>query len=170
MARRGRPHLGGQKAYSVQSVRNRQRYISVQRRRHTHAEGVQLQFRQPDGISYKLVNSGGTWDIKRKASWESTIDTVFPGSYKTPITYCGMQMTPESLGNYAYGYLGAAFGFSYNTLINGSAGATFIKGRLNKYEGVVNETGDWYYIMMGYLDYYLMSTEQTHFFVERFDI
>ena len=62
-------------------------------------------------------------------------------------------MTPESLGNFAYGYLGAAFGFSYQTLTNGSVGATFITGGLGTKSGVANEVGDWNYIAMGYLNY-----------------
>ncbi len=62
-----------------------------------------------------------------------------------------MVMTPESLENFTYGYLGAAFGISYQTLMNGSVGATFIIGGLNTYGGAVNEIGDWNYIAMGYL-------------------
>lgn len=106
------------------------------------------------GIFGLLVTHGGAWDIKRKASWESTIGTAFPGAYNTPVMYGGVVMTPESLGNLTYGYLGAAFGFSYNTLINGSVGATFIIGGLNTYGGAVNEIGDWNYIARGYLGYY----------------
>lgn len=60
-------------------------------------------------------------------------------------------MTPESLGNFTYGYLGAAFGISYQTLIYGSIGAA---GLPKSNVDVFNESGDWNYIAMGYLNYF----------------
>lgn len=62
-------------------------------------------------------------------------------------------MTPECLGNYTYGYLGAAFGIPYPTLINGSIMAA--KGPIT-YGGFQNEVEDWNYIKQGYLTYYLL--------------
>lgn len=102
-----------------------------------------------------LVNHGGAWDIKRKESWEKTIGTAFPGSYNTLVLYSGMLMTPESLGNFTYGYLGASFGIPYQTLICGSVGAALITGGFNTYDGAVNEFGDWNYVAMGYLSWFI---------------
>ena len=97
-----------------------------------------------------LVNHNSVWDIKRQIPWEKTIGTTFPG-YGVPVIYGGVIMTPEALGNYTYGYLGAAFGFSYQTLIDGSVGAA---GLPRSIPGIENETNDWNYITMGYLNYY----------------
>ena len=101
-----------------------------------------------------LVYHGSTWDIKRKGPWESTIGTPFPG-YGALITYRGMLMTPEYLGNYTYGVLGASFGIPLQTLIDGSAFAAFVGGSLNSTAGVSNELEDWKYVMWGYMGYYL---------------
>ena len=97
-----------------------------------------------------LVNHYAAWDIKRAESWTKTIGTVFPGS-GTQIIYGGMVMTPECLGNYTYGYLGAAFGISYQTLIDGSVGAAGFPGTYSK---VQNEVNDWNYITLGHFSYY----------------
>ena len=102
-----------------------------------------------------LVNHGGAWDIKRKESWEKTIGTAFPGSYNTLVLYSGMLMTPESLGNFTYGCLGASFGIPYQTLIYGSVGAALITGGFNTYDGAVNEFGDWNYVATGYLSWFI---------------
>ena len=101
------------------------------------------------GIFGMLVNHGAAWDIKRKGPWESTIGTTFPG-YGALLSYGGMLMTPENLGNFTYGYLGAAFGISYQTLIYGSVGAA---GLPKVGADVFNEVGDWDYIALGHLSY-----------------
>ena len=64
-------------------------------------------------------------------------------------------MTPEYLGNYTYGVLGASFGIPLQTLIDGSAFAAFVGGSLNSTAGVSNELEDWKYVMWGYMGYYL---------------
>ena len=99
-----------------------------------------------------LVNHYAAWDIKRKESWEQTICTTYPGQ-GTQIMYGGILMTPECLGNYTYGYLGAAFGIPYQTLIDGSVFAA--KGP-STYNSFQNEVNDWNYIKQGYLTYYLL--------------
>ena len=99
---------------------------------------------------YKWVTHGADWDIKRKEPWEKTIGTKFPGSFDTPVYFCGMIMTPEQIGNYTYGFLGAVFGFSYNTLLNGSY---FAAGLPNRGFDLFNEINDWYYVRLGYLEY-----------------
>ena len=97
-----------------------------------------------------LVNHGAAWDIKRKSSWERTIGTTFPG-YGMPVLYAGAIVTPENLGNYTYGHLGAAFGIPYKTLLYGSVGAA---GVPNTGADISNELNDWKYITMGYISYH----------------
>jgi len=99
-----------------------------------------------------FVNHNATWDIKRKAVWESTIKTPFPGTGAF-IIYNGMIMTPESLGNYIYGYLGGAFGIPFETLIDGSVFAAFIGSMKTGSFNIRNELEDWQYIYLGYLFY-----------------
>ena len=96
-----------------------------------------------------LVYHGSTWDIKRKGPWESTIGTKFPGT-RTPVLYQGRIVTPEKLGNYTYGLLGASFGISFENLINGSVFAALIGGTLNSPAGIDNEIGDWNEVARGY--------------------
>ena len=69
---------------------------------------------------YDLVNHDAPWDIKRAARWNETIGAgTFPGA-GTVVYYLGLQMTPEDLGNYAYGYIGCAIGFGMDILTLGS--------------------------------------------------
>ena len=82
------------------------------------------------------------------------LNTTFPGSYNTKVIYGGMLMTPESLGNFTYGYLGAAFGISYQTLIYGSIGAAVLP---KSNADVFNESGDWNYIAMGLPELFLLK-------------
>ena len=95
---------------------------------------------------YAFVNHNALWDIKTKASWERTIGTPFPG-YNMPVIFCGMIMTPESLGNFAYGFLGAAYGIPYNMLI---AGSYYAAGLPSQGAAIGNEITDEKYILMGY--------------------
>ena len=55
-------------------------------------------------------------------------------------------MTAESLGNWTYGYLGAAFGYTLPVLIGGST----VVAPLNNWEQVLNEFNDWNYIGYGH--------------------
>jgi hypothetical protein len=67
------------------------------------------------------VNHEAPWDIKVPSEWNRTIaPDTFPGSISTPIVYSGMIMTPEELGNYTYGYIGAALGIPLAVLFYGS--------------------------------------------------
>ena len=100
-------------------------------------------------IFYNWVNHRAVWDIKVEKIWESTIGTPFPGQ-DVPIYYNGMLMTPESLGNYTYGRIGAAFGISYKTLIYGSYYATGLSSRKSV---LYNEFNDHKYISLGYMGY-----------------
>ncbi len=99
---------------------------------------------------YKWGNHEAAWDIKRAKSWVETIGTTFPG-VGTKVKYNGMLMTPEQLGNYTYGYLGAAFGFSLNILYACSfyAGGHF---HMNSAQAS-NEFNDWMSIRAGYYAY-----------------
>jgi len=100
---------------------------------------------------YNLVNHGHLWDIKLEESWQQAIGTTFPG-VDVHVSYNNMFMTPEDLGNYTYGYLGGAYGFSLPTLIIGSwyAASFPIQG-----EALQGEFKDWKRIIRGYCDYYL---------------
>ena len=66
------------------------------------------------------VDHGAPWDIKRPECWNETIAyNTYPG-WGVHIYYFGSLMTPEELGNYSYGFIGAAMGFSMIELITGS--------------------------------------------------
>ena len=65
------------------------------------------------------VNHGARWDIKTKKSWEGTLGLPWPGSYNSIVIFAGEPVTPEILGNMAYGFLGTALGFSQNLLLWG---------------------------------------------------
>ena len=62
-----------------------------------------------------------------------------------------MDMTPEQLGNYTYGYIGAAYGFDIPVLICGSYyAAGFPIGGSD----LSNEVNDWNYVVLGYNQYF----------------
>ena len=103
---------------------------------------------------YSLVNHGATWDIKREHVWEDTIGTSYPG-FDTAVLFCGMVMTPESLGNFTYGYLGCAYGIPLDQLI---AGSYYAAGFPIDRSGLNNEMGDWAYVALGYT-----YAEKRHF-------
>jgi len=69
---------------------------------------------------YNQVNHNADWDIKRPRPWTDTIGTPFPGSFDTEILFRGEVTTPEALGNWTYGYIGAALGIPLNILFAGS--------------------------------------------------
>jgi len=56
-------------------------------------------------------------------------------------------MTPESLGNWTYGYIGAAQGIPLNVLVAGSWVAA--EGPVSG-DDWVNERGDWVYVQRGF--------------------
>ncbi len=99
-------------------------------------------------IFYNMVNHGEEWDIKLEDSWNETIGTPYPG-FDTPIVYNGEEMTPQGLGNYTYGYLGAAFGIPLQILHGGSYVAA---GFPIAYDQLSHEVGeDWKYVTKGYI-------------------
>jgi len=100
---------------------------------------------------YNWVKGGATWDIKLEKRWQSTIGTTFPG-VETQVMYNGMIMTPEQLGNYIYGYLGASFGFSLTILRYGSFYATGHYG-MNASQLYDELYNDWEMISAGYRAY-----------------
>jgi len=103
---------------------------------------------------YNQVNHSQPWDIKRLTPWENTIGTAFPGRFDTPVYFNGRIITPEDLGNYTYGFLGAALGFSSNTLIMGSwfADGFSLPGGLRG--NFTNEFHDWFYVIRGYQSFH----------------
>ena len=85
------------------------------------------------------VAPGHRWDLKLKSSWNMIIGAnTYPGSFDTKIVYNGAVMTPEELGNYTYGFIGRAVGFSLSQLNLGSwvaAGGPFTGPQLsNEYD------------------------------------
>jgi hypothetical protein len=96
---------------------------------------------------YNQVKPGGPWDVKLLNSWETTIQSTFPGRFDTPIYFRGQRMTPESLGNWTYGYIGAALGLSLPVLLGGSWYADgFTTGEAFRN----NELIDWGYVQRGF--------------------
>ena len=66
------------------------------------------------------VNHKARWDIKREEPWNKTIgNNTYPGM-GVKVKYNDNMMTPEELGNYTYGYIGAAMGLSMMELYGGS--------------------------------------------------
>ena len=95
------------------------------------------------------VNHEAQWDIKRPEPWEHTIGTNFPGK-DVQVLYEGLVMTPESLGNYTYSYIGRAKGIPLAILFVGSYyAAGFPTGVKDLYQ----ELKDWIYITIGYYAY-----------------
>ena len=98
---------------------------------------------------YNKVNHGAEWDIKIAESWINTIGTEFPGT-GVPVIYDGAVMTPESLGNYSYGYIGHARGIPLPALLVGSY---YAAGFPTKEADLRNEMTDWLFIIRGYFAY-----------------
>ena len=61
-----------------------------------------------------LVRSGGLWDFKAN---------VYRGFEQTGVTVCGREYRYDMPGNYHYGFVGAAAGFSDTTLLSAAGGA-----------------------------------------------
>ena len=98
---------------------------------------------------YTQVNHSAPWDIKRSAPWNNTIRTEFPGAHNTPLIFRERLMTPESLGNFTYGYIGAALGLSLDLLVIGSWVADGFS--LPSLRGdFMNEFRDWGYVAIGF--------------------
>lgn len=95
-----------------------------------------------------MVNHGARWDIKLENQWVNTISPDFPGQ-GVEVMYCGYVMTVEDLGNYAYGCLGEAYGFSLPLLCSGSLyAAEFPEIGSEKWKHEVGQ--DWHVIAFGY--------------------
>ena len=95
---------------------------------------------------YNLVDHKAPWDIKREQPWENTIGTPYPG-YGEVVILDGKAMTPESLGNFTYGYLGYFYGIPLAVL---KAGSYYAAGFPTNGPALKNEIWDWDYIAMGY--------------------
>ena len=92
---------------------------------------------------YEQVKQGGPWDIKQKDSWNRTIASgTYPGSISAEVMFDSGITTPEALGNFTYGYLGTAAGFSKAILLDGGDAAANgvelnVKGMLKGIKGVL---------------------------------
>ena len=91
----------------------------------------------------------GAWDIKYQDPWNTTIGTVFPGHGAT-VRFGNMILTLEDLGNYTYGYIGAAMGLPLQALIGGSLYAHM---KSDNGQSLKQEFADWKYILRGYYSY-----------------
>lgn len=95
------------------------------------------------------VNRGRYWDIKLPDSWNRTIGrNTFPGD-GTRVSFLGALMTPEQLGNFNYGFIGAALGLTWAELIAGSWSDDGFTPPGNTPE-FMNEFSDWAHILRGY--------------------
>ena len=109
---------------------------------------------------YNQVRLGQPWDIKQSNVWPETIQTPHPGHVHMPVIYNGRIMTPESLGNYTFGYIGAALGLSPELLMFGSWIADWrshgdgLATPWGYEERWLNESGDWFEIWQGILSYH----------------
>ncbi len=66
------------------------------------------------------------WDIKRPEPWKKTLGISYPGSYNSLVIISDLFTTPEEMGNFLYGYAGAATNISEKILIFGSIYASKI--------------------------------------------
>ena len=98
---------------------------------------------------YNQVNHGGLWDVKEEDSWNKTIaQGTYPG-WGIQFFYDYRIMNPEQLGNYTYGYIGAALDISLQTLQLGSwyADGFSMPWNVDAWE---NEMNDWFWIERGF--------------------
>ena len=95
---------------------------------------------------YELVDNEQPWDIKRPKPWVDTIRTMHPGE-GVIVIFGNTTMTPEDLGNFTYGYLGYAYGFSLDVLLCGSY---YVAGFPTGGSALSNEFKDWGHISIGY--------------------
>ncbi|MBE7020833.1 MAG: hypothetical protein E7411_05320 [Ruminococcaceae bacterium] len=75
---------------------------------------------------YLKVNHGADWDIKRPDPWNTSLGISYPGSSNSWVIISDYYTTPEEMGNFLYGYAGAAANISETTLIIGSVYASGI--------------------------------------------
>ena len=95
---------------------------------------------------YCIVNHNAAWDIKRPEPWESTIGTPYPG-FDTYVEFSGINMTPEQLGNFTYGFLGYVYDIPQEHLIMGSY---YAAGFPTGGAALGNEMFDWFFVSLGY--------------------
>jgi hypothetical protein len=96
---------------------------------------------------FRQMNHYGPWDIKRRYSWN---DTIAPGTFPgggVQFYFSGMMMTPDDLGNFTFGYIGTAVGFSLPTLVVGSV---FAEITSTTPAGWQAEIEDWGFIEAGF--------------------
>jgi hypothetical protein len=99
---------------------------------------------------YNQVDHERPWDIKSPEMWLETIGTEFPGE-GVFVSFRDMVMTPEELGNFTFGYIGAALGLPLPVLLGGSVYAAHTGDALGSFGQIVNEfAGDWPLIFGGF--------------------
>lgn len=89
------------------------------------------------------VNEYCPWDIKREKSWLRQFGNVrLPSSMEDTIAYNGQVVTLENLGNFTYGYLGRAMGWSAEILYLGGGVVNQLGLAYNSTEALVKGEGD----------------------------
>lgn len=112
----------------------------------------ETEWERQDNLAWFIeqVDRNAPWDIKVPRRWVDTIQTDFPGR-DVPVNFRGYAMTAEQLGNFTYGYIGAALGLPENVLISGSIAVAIIGSRRNNIMGqIVDEISDWDFIRKGF--------------------
>jgi RHS repeat-associated protein len=99
---------------------------------------------------YSQMTHRAPWDIKVFEQWQNTIGTEHPGRHDSFIRFRGQLMTPESLGNWTFGYIGAALGISVWELLGGSWYADGFSMPWTE-AFLENERLDWNYIIQGFI-------------------
>ena len=100
---------------------------------------------------YSLNQDDGPLNYKNEDVWNSYINVPFPGKHSR-VLYHGLVLSPEDLGNYLYGRLGAAKGYSIDLLLFASFYvADFPREDTPAYN---NEMNDQKWIILGYNQYY----------------
>jgi len=69
------------------------------------------------------------------------------------VYFRGLLMTPADLGNFTYGYIGAALGLTVDILIYGSVFAAITGRSLYNMDNVIGEFNDWFFIRKGFYSF-----------------
>lgn len=110
-----------------------------------------------------LVQTGGEFDLKNKSEWQYQYDKYHGNNISTEwdrnraeFMYCdGRMWSSEQLGNYTFGYFGAAYGYGEEFLSFGAGMYQIASGTSNwKWmSSYWDDPIDNYYVRMGHRAY-----------------